>query len=221
MKYGESCFDILYLIFAITAGIVILVKRKDTIGKLMGSAALVLGIGDAFHLIPRVLHYFVEGDFAFWLGFGKMVTSITMTVFYILLYRLWRKAYEVREDKPFAIVLYAMAAVRILLCLFPQNGWFTNNSPMIWGVLRNIPFVVLGGMIVVIYFKKRAEIPVFRSIWLLILLSFAFYIPVTIGASFVPVLGALMLPKTVCYMLMMVCFLRNAFDPSANQDQGE
>ena len=43
MKYGESSFDIIYLIFAITAGIIILAKRKDSIGKLMGSAALILG----------------------------------------------------------------------------------------------------------------------------------------------------------------------------------
>ena len=50
----------------------------------MGSAALILGFGDAFHLVPRVLNYFVEGDFNFWLGFGKLVTSITMTIFYVL-----------------------------------------------------------------------------------------------------------------------------------------
>ena len=50
MKYGESTFDILYLLFAITTGIIILVKRKDSIGKLMGTAALVLGCGDA--LLP-------------------------------------------------------------------------------------------------------------------------------------------------------------------------
>ena len=49
MKYGESTFDILYLLFAITTGIIILVKRKDSIGKLMGIAALVLGCGDARH----------------------------------------------------------------------------------------------------------------------------------------------------------------------------
>ena len=103
MKYGESSFDIIYLIFAITTGIIVLSKRKDSIGKLMGSAALILGFGDAFHLVPRVLNYFVEGNFNFWLGFGKLVTSITMTIFYVLVYRLWVKAYDVKESKPFSI----------------------------------------------------------------------------------------------------------------------
>ena len=35
MKYGESTFDIIYLMFAIISGIVILAKRRDSIGKLM------------------------------------------------------------------------------------------------------------------------------------------------------------------------------------------
>ena len=32
-------------------------KAKDKSGKMMGLAALILGCGDAFHLIPRVLHF--------------------------------------------------------------------------------------------------------------------------------------------------------------------
>ena len=62
MKYGESAFDILYLIFAVAVGLSILCRRRDTVGRLMGSAVLILGIGDAFHLVPRVLNYFVDAD---------------------------------------------------------------------------------------------------------------------------------------------------------------
>ena len=89
MKYGESTFDLIYLVFAIVLGVCILRRRRDAVGKLMGAAVLILGCGDAFHLIPRVLNYFVDRDFTAYLGFGKLVTSITMTVFYLLLYRLW------------------------------------------------------------------------------------------------------------------------------------
>ena len=42
------------------------------------------------------------------------------------------------------------------------------------------------------------------------LLSFLFYIPVAVGAGLVPMLGMLMLPKTVCYVLMIITFLRSA-----------
>ena len=99
MKYGESAFDIIYLLFAIVSGIYILCKRNDRMGKLMGFATLILGCGDAFHLVPRVLNYFVDADFNAWLGIGKLVTSVTMTVFYVLMYRLWLSAYKKTETK--------------------------------------------------------------------------------------------------------------------------
>ena len=44
--------------------------------------------------------------------------------------------------------------------------------------------------------------------WIYILLSFLFYIPVAVAAGIVPMLGMLMLPKTVCYILMIVVFLK-------------
>ncbi len=60
MKYGESTFDILYLLFAIISGCIILKRAKGKIEKYMGIAALVLGCGDAFHLVPRVLNYLAQ-----------------------------------------------------------------------------------------------------------------------------------------------------------------
>ena len=63
MKYGESTFDILYLLFAVLTGIIILIKRRNKTDILMGSAALILGLGDSFHLVPRVLNYFIDKDF--------------------------------------------------------------------------------------------------------------------------------------------------------------
>ena len=71
MKYGESTFDILYLLFAICSGIYMLNKARNSIQKKMGLASLILGCGDAFHLVPRVLNYFVAADFTAALGVGK------------------------------------------------------------------------------------------------------------------------------------------------------
>ena len=44
MKYGESLFDVCYLLFAIISGCIILKRSKDATGKLMGYAALILGL---------------------------------------------------------------------------------------------------------------------------------------------------------------------------------
>lgn len=208
MKYGESTFDIIYLIFAIVSGIIILCKRHDKIGKLMGFATLILGCGDAFHLVPRVLNYFIDADFTAWLGIGKLVTSITMTLFYVLMYWLWVNVYEKPKSKGMSIAVYVLATVRVILCALPQNKWLENDSSVLWGIIRNIPFIILGAIIVYLFFKNRKEINTFKFVWLLVTLSFLFYIPVAVAAPLLPILGMLMLPKTVCYMILIAVFLK-------------
>jgi len=144
--YGETTFDICYLLIAIITGIIIYAKSKNKLGKMMGASTLILGIGDSFHLLPRMLDYFVDADFT--------------------------------------------AAIRKM------------------SIIRNIPFVIMGLMIIALYFNKRKEDAVFKNIWLYVLLSFLFYIPVVVGASSIKMLGMLMLPKTVCYILMILVFKR-------------
>ena len=177
--WGESIFDILYLITAITLGILMIRKSDKKLGKMMGYASLILGCGDAFHLVPRVLNYFVEYDWNLYLGIGKFVTSITMTFFYILMYYIYLNNYKVKEDKKVTMLVWGLAIVRIALCLFPQNNWFTNNSPLLWGVLRNIPFAILGGLIVYLYFKVRSKDKSLRFVYLFVTFSFLFYIPLS------------------------------------------
>ena len=208
MKYGESTFDILYLLFAILSGCVMLEKAGNREEKRMGFATLVLGCGDAFHLVPRVLNYFSAGNLTAALGVGKLVTSVTMTAFYLLLYYVWMDHYREGEKRGLTILLWGLTAIRIALCCFPQNGWLRNSSDMTWGILRNIPFVLLGAAVCCLYFQKRKEDRGFAMVWLYILLSFLFYIPVAVGAGAVPMLGMLMLPKTVCYILLIITFLR-------------
>jgi peptidoglycan/LPS O-acetylase OafA/YrhL len=219
MKYGESTFDILYLLFAIISGCILMIRAKGKTEKYMGIATLVLGCGDAFHLVPRVLNYFTDADMTAALGVGKLVTSVTMTVFYVLLYYVWLGHYEESENRTLTVIIWCLAAVRVILCLFPQNGWFSNSSNMTWGIIRNVPFVILGGIICFLYFQERGKDRVFRPVLLYILLSFVFYIPVAVGAGLVPVLGMLMLPKTICYILMIIAFLGSRRDSEEHSEQ--
>lgn len=211
MKYGESTFDILYLLFAVISGVLILKKARNKTEKRMGLAALILGCGDAFHLVPRVLNYFMEADFTAALGIGKLVTSITMTVFYVLLYYVWLGHYREKENRRLTACVWALAGLRIVLCLFPQNGWLENSSGVVWGIIRNVPFLLLGAVVCWLYYKNRKDERTFRFVWAYILLSFLFYLPVAVAAGLVPILGMLMLPKTICYILMLCAFLRWVF----------
>ena len=204
--YGETIFDICYLLIAIILGIYILIKSKDKLGKFMGIATLILGCGDAFHLVPRMLSYFIESDFTSSLGIGKLVTSITMTIFYIFMFYIYKDNYKIKNIKSIEKIIWILAIIRIVLCLLPQNNWLTNDGTVVMGIIRNIPFVLLGLLILVLYYKERKEDKLFKNIWIYILLSFLFYIPVVVGASSIPMLGMFMLPKTICYILIILSF---------------
>ncbi|MDE6748869.1 MAG: hypothetical protein K2K21_07395, partial [Lachnospiraceae bacterium] len=95
----ETLFDIMYLSLVITVGIRMMIKgRKEKQYFLFGVMAVILGTGDAFHLLPRAYALCTTGleNFTAALGVGKLVTSITMTVFYVLLYYVWRVRYKVQ-----------------------------------------------------------------------------------------------------------------------------
>ena len=47
---------------------------------------------------------------------------------------------------------------------------------------------------------KIHEDKAFRWMWLTIVLSFAFYIPVVLWADAIPMIGMLMIPKTCAYV---------------------
>ena len=201
----ETVFDIFYLVTVLTVGIRMIRGSKNIPQfRLFGLMAVVLGAGASFHLVPRALALCTTGleNYAVPLGLGKWITSVTMTVFYVLLYYVWRKRYQIEGLKDLTIAVYALSAVRIVLCMMPQNQWLTNHTPLTWGSLRNIPFALLGLLIIVLFYRSAKEHNdlAFRWMWLTIVLSFGFYIPVVLWANAIPMIGMLMIPKTCAYV---------------------
>lgn len=92
--------------------------------------------------------------------------------------------------------------MRVLLCLMPQNEWTSPDAPLKWGIFRNIPFALLGAIVVVLFFRSAGKNGdrSFRLLWLTVVLSFGFYIPVVLFADAVPLIGMLMIPKTCAYV---------------------
>ncbi|WP_276886421.1 hypothetical protein [Allobaculum stercoricanis] len=201
----ETVFDVCYLVGVVTLGIIMIKNsRGNKQYRLFGFMAVVLGLGDAFHLVPRAIALCTTGleNFTFALGMGKFITSITMTVFYILLYYVWRIRYNVKGKKGYTIAVYLASAARILLCLCPQNAWTSAQSPLSWGIYRNIPFTILGLIVIYLFYKSSREHNdvLFKNMWLTIVISFGFYLPVVLFADIVPIIGMLMIPKTLAYV---------------------
>lgn len=201
----ETLFDIVYLVTVITLGILMIRGSKGRRQYLLyGVMAVTLGCGDAFHLIPRAVALCTTGleNHTAALGIGKLITSITMTVFYVLLYYVWRCRYQVEGHKGTIAAVWVLAVSRVLLCLMPQNAWTSANAPLSWGIYRNIPFTILGVLIVILFFRSTREQQdrSFRFLWLTVVLSFGCYLPVVLFADAVPAVGMLMIPKTCAYV---------------------
>lgn len=205
----ETAFDAFYLAFVISIGIRMVKGSKNNRQfQLFGWMAIVLGAGDSFHLVPRALALCTTGleNYTVPLGLGKWITSVTMTVFYVLLYYVWRERYQIKGKNSLTIATYALAIIRIALCMMPQNDWLSASAPLSWGIYRNIPFAVLGLLMIVLFYKSAKENndTSFQWMWLTIVLSFGFYIPVVLWADVIPMIGMLMIPKTCAYVWAVV-----------------
>lgn len=230
----EAVFDISYLVFDLIAAIIFFIWANGRVlFDLYGILTLVLCIGDAFHLVPRVLRALrgTNPQIKRYLGRGLQISSITMTVFYILLMYIWKETFPQFSLVP--AIVYAVwisATIRIIICLFPQNDWTGDNSQkssaqqasdtkqasdtlrLRMSIMRNAVFVVTGLCVMWLYASSGAAngLEMQRMVWA-IAISFACYLPVTVLSRRYPLVGMLMIPKTCAYIWMIVMGLQLLF----------
>lgn len=60
----------------------------------------------------------------------------------------------------------------------------------------------MGLIIIYLFYKSSREQndKLFKNMWLTIVISFGFYLPVVLFADLVPIIGMLMIPKTLAYV---------------------
>jgi hypothetical protein len=203
---GESIFDICYLIFDFAAAGIFFCHGKDPVFFWYGWLTLILGIGDAFHLVPRVIHHlFGNRKRVQWMmQFGILVSSLSMTIFYLILVRIWFLLFDPTKISPSLILFIVLFAfIRLVLCVFPQNKWFSGGNPK-WSFARNIAFLILGGLVASLFVISGNTGG--YGLWKMAVaigISFLCYFPVTIWAKQKPAVGALMIPKTLAYVWMI------------------
>ena len=202
MRIGESIFCIGYLLFDIIAGIIFLNYGYKKLFILYGILSLVLGFGDAFHLIPRVVKN-INGEsdrVKWWMNFGLVVTSITMTIFYVILFYIWKLQYNKSINIIITLSIWITVLLRITICLLPYNKWFTGGNKKL-SLFRNIVFVITGIIEIILFIILGNSYGITMAIC--ILLSFIFYMPVALFGKDNKKLGMLMIPKTIMYIIMI------------------
>ena len=206
----EAIFDISYLAAASILSVILLSRASgNSVRLLAGVMALVLVAGDAFHLVPRILVILTgkQTELQRMLGRGKQITSITMTLFYVILCQIGLLIFSPQDFGHWYYTAYFLAIVRIFLCLLPQNKWADQSPPVSWGIWRNVPFFLLGILVAGLFFMFGDSTQGLSMMWLAIGLSFAFYLPVVLWANKNPKFGMLMLPKTCVYLWMLAMCL--------------
>jgi hypothetical protein len=158
------------------------------------------------HLTPRILSLNVPShDYSSALGYGKMAASITMTLFYALLWGIGVSRYPSLGFSRISILVYGLAIARITLCLLPQNNWGLNKESGLWHIWRNIPFFMIGGLTAALYAASWLRSPDgFSPIWMAVAASFAFYSPVVLWSGKSRKVGMLMIPKSLAYVFIVL-----------------
>jgi hypothetical protein len=212
----EIGFNILYLI-TIWIMVILMIRAQPTVPeknkpvtKLFTWAFALLALGDTGHVGFRVWAYglgdlsstiTVVGKELGLVGLGALATAYTVTIFYMLVLMIWQRRY----DKPygwFGALLWAAAVFRLIIMLFPANEWNNTVPPQTWSLIRNVPLMIqgLGVAFLILRDSIQTHDKPFTWVGVMILVSYAFYLPVILFVQQIPMIGMLMIPKTLAYV---------------------
>ena len=223
----EISFNILYL--AVVWWLVVAMLRRlpqvaaadQKIGRYFIWAFALLALGDTGHVGFRVLAYALGGLDATLniagleiglVGLGALSTAITVTFFYVLLLFIWQERFD-RSLGWFGWLLIASAAVRLVVMTLPGNQWNSVVPPQPMSLVRNFFLTIsgLGVAILILRDAARTGDRVFTWIGISILVSYGFYIPVILFVQTLPLIGMLMIPKTLAYVAIAIIAYQNLF----------
>jgi hypothetical protein len=223
----EIIFNISYLVTICSLVIAMLRRMPRLPGeqrplmRLFIWAFGLLALGDMGHVGFRVLVYAL-GDLEAGItlfgrevglvGLGTLSTATTVTFFYVLVLMVWRR----RFGKPygwFGFLLFAAAALRLVIMAFPQNQWNRTVPPWGWSVARNLPLMLQGLGVAFLILRDAAarQDRIFSKIGWMIIASYTFFTPVILFVQRVPMLGMLMIPKTMAYVAIAWIGCANLF----------
>mgnify|MGYP000936744155 CR=1 FL=1 len=182
-------------------------RRRNALWVLI--VIFLLVFGDSFHLISQAHEFFMGTNplspflGLTWVAFGRLASSITLTIFYLCLLFYCQRKFGLCWSGWMWLSLFGFV-VRMVLLAFPQNHW--DGERTLWSIWRNIPFVIQGVGVIALLFQQAPHHPLplrrqLRTLAYAFLVSFATYTGTVVGVFWHPAFGALMLPKTIAYVV--------------------
>jgi len=225
----ETLFDVIYLLLVWGMVILMTVKMSQVnvadlkTAKWIRLAFILLAAGDTGHVGFRVLAQLtntldrpvlVFGAPMHLIGLGMMTTAFTVTMFYMVFILAWQSRNN-QTGTWFTNLLLVFGVVRIIFMALPANQWGELVPPQPISLYRNLFLVVQGVGLLVLLFTSaaRKKDKLFLSIAWMIILSFAFYTPVILFAQKIPMIGLLMIPKTIAYLAVAIIAYNGLWKP--------
>ncbi len=217
----EVAFNVAYLVVVWSLVIAMIRRRREVapqdwpLARLFILAFALLALGDTGHVGFRVLAYAQGGldgaTFTLFgsevglVGLGALATAVTVSFFYMVMVALWKTRFG-KAYGWFGWLLLAMGIVRLILLIPAANDWNAVVPPQPWALIRNLPLIIQGlGVCALILRDAFANNDrTFKWIGAMIIVSYAFYTPVILWVQQVPMLGMLMIPKTLAYVAIAV-----------------
>lgn len=216
LMWMEIGFNITYLI--VVWGLVIAMIRRQLdvpaenqkLTRLFIWAFGLLALGDTGHVGFRVLAFSLgtlDTTFSVFgiqlglVGLGALSTAITVTLFYVLVLMIWHERYKMPYGW-FGYLLFAAAILRFLIMVLPGNMWNSTVPPQPMSLYRNFFLTVLGlgAAYLILRDSIAAKDRAFTWMGVMIVISYALYIPVILLVQIYPMVGMLMIPKTLAYV---------------------
>lgn len=212
----EIVFNVSYLIVIWGLVGVLMQKRAEIApGKLRQANLIILAFallafGDTGHVGLQVLAYALGGlDSRLplsglnltYVGLGALMTAITVTFFYVVFLFVWKERFN-RKFGWFEYSLILAAVSRLILMAMPENSWNSIVPPQPFSSIRNLPLIYLGlgAAYLILREARRSGDKSFSLIGVMILVSYACYLPVILFVQQLPMIGMLMIPKTMAYV---------------------
>ena len=223
----ETGFNLFYLIVisCIVTAMVLrfsFVEQKDKAAAFYVMLAFFfLALGDLGHVGARVVAFAMGGLDAQLTIFGRSImiapvgsimTAWTFTLFYVCMVLMWKARFNKKLEAA-AYIIFLLAIIRSILMLLPGNIWDGEHQDDFSFMIRNIPLVLMqvGTVYLILRDAIAEKDSLFKRIGALIIISFVCYMPVVFLLTYYPLIGMLMIPKTIAYMVIAFISLRGLF----------
>ncbi|MCA9874944.1 MAG: hypothetical protein KC441_14845 [Anaerolineales bacterium] len=233
----EITFNIAYLL-VVWVMVAAMLRRQphlpatsQPLTRLFIWAFALLALGDTGHVGFRVWAYAqgsLESTISLFgrevglVGLGALATAYTVTIFYMLMLAIWHKRYG-RAYGWFGGLMWAAGVFRLVIMLFPGNDWNSVVPPQNWSLFRNIPLMIQGLGVAYLILRDALAVEDRPFIWIgiMILVSYAFYLPVILFVQRMPMIGMLMIPKTLAYVAIAFIAYFSLFKDRSEADAGQ